>query len=179
MAKKKHRGRVGTKKLVQFCELACGRKPEHSEKILELVAAGLVSMGHAWPPGMSVRQFTGLHQDVIKARIGDSVPVPRAAKKPVLEVVKPSAPSVLSDAFLRSYAWRQVRMKVLKRDGAKCACCGATPATGAVMNVDHIKPRRHFPDLALDERNLQVLCDECNHGKGNWDDTDWRGVHSA
>ena len=30
------------------------------------------------------------------------------------------------DAFLQSYEWRQVRMQVLKRDGAKCACCGAT-----------------------------------------------------
>ena len=42
------------------------------------------------------------------------------------------------------------------------------------MNVDHIKPRRLFPDLALSLDNLQVLCHECNHGKGNWDMTDWR-----
>ena len=46
--------------------------------------------------------------------------------------------------------------------------------TGAVMNVDHIKPRRIYPDLALSLENLQVLCHECNHGKGNWDMTDWR-----
>jgi len=80
----------------------------------------------------------------------------------------------IPDAFLQSYEWRRVRMVVLKRDGAKCRCCGATPIDGRVMNVDHIKPRKHFPQLALDLNNLQVLCDVCNHGKGNWDETDWR-----
>lgn len=84
-----------------------------------------------------------------------------------------------SDAFLSSYEWRVIRMQVLKRDGARCACCGATPADGRVMNVDHIKPRRDFPSLALDMSNLQVLCDVCNHGKSNWDQTDWRGYSEA
>jgi hypothetical protein len=80
-----------------------------------------------------------------------------------------------SDAFLSSYEWRRTRMQVLKRDGARCACCGASPADGLTMHVDHIKPRRIFPQLALDLTNLQVLCEVCNHGKGNWDMTDWRG----
>ena len=78
------------------------------------------------------------------------------------------------DSFLVSYEWRELRMKVLKKYGAKCMCCGATPDTGAVMNVDHIKPRKTHPELALSFDNLQVLCHECNHGKGNWDTTDWR-----
>lgn len=81
---------------------------------------------------------------------------------------------VTSDAFLSTYAWRRLRMQALTRYGARCQCCGASPATGAVMNVDHIKPRRLFPALALDLENLQILCHECNHGKGNWDQTDWR-----
>lgn len=76
--------------------------------------------------------------------------------------------------FLWSYAWRQLRMQALRKYGARCQCCGASPQTGAVMNVDHIKPRKLFPHLALDLDNLQVLCHECNHGKGNWDQTDWR-----
>lgn len=84
-----------------------------------------------------------------------------------------TSPSAASDEFLRGFEWRQVRMFVLKRDGAKCRCCGATPATGAVMNVDHIKPRKTHPQLALDPNNCQVLCNTCNHGKGNWDSTEW------
>lgn len=79
-----------------------------------------------------------------------------------------------SRAFLSSYEWRRVRMEALKKYGAKCQCCGATPTTGAVMNVDHIKPRKIYPELALCLDNLQILCGACNHGKGNWDMTDWR-----
>lgn len=82
--------------------------------------------------------------------------------------------AVAEDSFLHTYEWRRVRMQALKLHGARCQCCGASPATGAVMNVDHIKPRRVYPELALDVNNLQVLCDACNHGKGNWDMTDWR-----
>lgn len=81
---------------------------------------------------------------------------------------------VTSDAFLSTFQWRKVRMEALKKYGPRCMCCGATPATGAVMNVDHIKPRKKWPSLALDVNNLQILCHDCNHGKGNWDQTDWR-----
>jgi 5-methylcytosine-specific restriction endonuclease McrA len=81
---------------------------------------------------------------------------------------------IASDAFLASYEWRRVRMMALKTYGPRCMCCGATPADGAVMNVDHIKPRLKFPKLALTLSNLQILCGPCNHGKGNWDMTDWR-----
>ena len=89
---------------------------------------------------------------------------------------KCQAPSgVASDAFLMSYAWRQLRMRVLVKRGAVCECCGASASRDrARMNVDHIKPRRYFPALALEESNLQILCDACNHGKGNWYQTDWR-----
>lgn len=81
---------------------------------------------------------------------------------------------VTTTAFLDTYEWRKLRMEALKKYGPKCMCCGATPQTGAVMNVDHIKPRKLWPSLALDISNLQILCHECNHGKGNWDQTDWR-----
>jgi hypothetical protein len=87
---------------------------------------------------------------------------------------KRQAPNPNSDAFLESYEWRKLRMEVLIRDGARCACCGNSRIEGRVMHVDHIKPRKTYPELALDPGNLQVLCDICNHGKGNWDQTDWR-----
>jgi 5-methylcytosine-specific restriction endonuclease McrA len=85
-----------------------------------------------------------------------------------------SGVDVSSDAFLSTFEWRRVRMEALKKYGPRCMCCGSTPSDGAVMNVDHIKPRKLWPSLALDVKNLQILCHECNHGKGNWDQTDWR-----
>lgn len=80
------------------------------------------------------------------------------------------------DEFLLTYEWRRLRMEVLKERGRRCECCGIVPSAenGAVVNVDHVKPRKLHPELALEKSNLQVLCDACNHGKGNWDETDWR-----
>jgi 5-methylcytosine-specific restriction endonuclease McrA len=79
-----------------------------------------------------------------------------------------------SKAFYASDAWLRARYEALKTHGARCQCCGITPADGAVMHVDHIKPRYRFPELELTISNLQVLCSRCNQGKGAWDQTDWR-----
>ena len=88
--------------------------------------------------------------------------------------VKPKKKNeVNSAAFLESYEWRKLRYRVLLKYGRTCMCCKAKPGPGRV-HVDHIKPRRKYPELALEFDNLQVLCDECNHGKGNWDETEWR-----
>ena len=80
------------------------------------------------------------------------------------------------DEFYGSSVWRVLRMVVLKEHGARCQCCGRTAKDGIRINVDHIKPRRQFPELELDKNNLQVLCEDCNAGKGSWDQTDWRGI---
>lgn len=85
---------------------------------------------------------------------------------------KPTDPT--QDAFLQSYEWRRIRMQAIKQYGQRCSCCGATAKDDVRLHVDHIKPRKLFPNLALDINNLQILCAECNHGKGNWDMTDWR-----
>lgn len=82
--------------------------------------------------------------------------------------------------FYKSWEWRTLRMTVLKKHGPRCMCCGSTPdqtaAHGAPVRivVDHIKPLYTHWHLRLDANNLQVLCDECNMGKGAWDTTDWR-----
>ena len=78
------------------------------------------------------------------------------------------------DGFYESRAWRTIRYEVLRDSGGTCGCCGATRSSGAVLHVDHIKPRYKFPDLSLVKSNLQVLCSDCNVGKGAWDQTDFR-----
>lgn len=83
-------------------------------------------------------------------------------------------PAANADDFLQSKAWKRLRFQALKKHGRRCQACGAGPETGAVLNVDHVFPRRLFPELALRLDNLQVLCGDCNEGKGNWDMTDMR-----
>ena len=81
--------------------------------------------------------------------------------------------------FYMCKAWRELRYKALKKHGAKCQCCGATPeSSGKPMHVDHVKPRSKFPNLELVLSNLQILCEDCNLGKGGWDETDWRETES-
>lgn len=84
------------------------------------------------------------------------------------------SPDVTSKEFLQSKEWKRLRYKALKINGNKCQCCGASPKDGAVLNVDHILPRRLFPSHALQLENLQVLCSDCNEGKGNWDMTSYK-----
>lgn len=94
-----------------------------------------------------------------------------------IELMK--TPGANSDGFLASKAWKRLRLQALNKHGRKCQCCGSSPATGATLNVDHILPRRLFPALALRIDNLQVLCGDCNEGKGNWDMTDVRPQPAA
>ena len=79
-----------------------------------------------------------------------------------------------SNAFLSTHQWKRTRMKALTLYGNTCECCGASPNTGAMICVDHIKPRSLYPHLALDINNLQILCEECNSGKGNAFAVCWR-----
>lgn len=63
--------------------------------------------------------------------------------------------------FYRSAEWKSARQECLTRMGAVCAQCGSTER----MNVDHIKPRSLFPELALEPANLRPLCWPCNRAK--------------
>lgn len=76
--------------------------------------------------------------------------------------------------FYQSEEWRILRYKVLHKRGRKCELCGAEYG-GKRIHVDHIRPKSKYPYLALTESNLQILCDDCNMGKGAMDETDWRG----
>ena len=71
--------------------------------------------------------------------------------------------------FFRSEAWAKARWIALERSGGRCRVCGRGSADGVKLNVDHIKPRMKYPHLALDQKNLAVLCGLCNWGKGTRD----------
>ena len=87
---------------------------------------------------------------------------------------RPERPANAIKSFYNSWQWKKLRYRVLKERGRCCECCRATAADGAKIVVDHVKPVRHFWELRLDPKNLQILCDGCNRGKGSHDTTDWR-----
>lgn len=76
--------------------------------------------------------------------------------------------------FYFSEEWRRVRYLALRKNGGCCQLCGARGTPSVPIHVDHIKPRSKYPMLALSVENLQVLCADCNVGKSNLDETDWR-----
>jgi 5-methylcytosine-specific restriction endonuclease McrA len=73
--------------------------------------------------------------------------------------------------FYLSEKWRGLRYQALKAQGRICALCRNPEG---IMHVDHIKPRSKYPELELEITNLQILCADCNLGKSNIDETDWR-----
>lgn len=75
--------------------------------------------------------------------------------------------------FYLTAKWRKLRYQAFEHYGNKCSCCGATPESGAELQVDHIKSRSKFPDLELKLSNLQILCSDCNFGKSNIFSTNW------
>lgn len=83
-------------------------------------------------------------------------------------------------AFYDSWEWKKARYDVLKQHGPTCMLCGSgrthmdLEGRPVRIVVDHIKPLYKHWELRLDQSNLQVLCYDCNKGKGAWDETDYR-----
>jgi len=146
-----------------------GKPLQHGESPIKLAVSTLQQTGHAKPPFFQEKSQDYLdrnHAVMLQFIKSNKHRIPKKTKRAKTD-------------FLNTYQWRKLRMEALLKYGPKCMCCGATPKTGAAMNVDHIKPRLTHPELALDIDNLQILCSECNHGKGNWDTTDWRNSKSS
>lgn len=73
--------------------------------------------------------------------------------------------------FYQSREWRRLRYQVLMHYGRQCQCCNAKDKP---LHVDHIKPVSKYPELKLEITNLQILCEDCNIGKSNLDESDFR-----
>jgi 5-methylcytosine-specific restriction enzyme A len=66
------------------------------------------------------------------------------------------------DGFYNTQAWRKMRGKILKRDGYRCVVCKADCRGKGKARVDHIRPLRQAPQLALEPSNLRTLCTGCD-----------------
>lgn len=73
----------------------------------------------------------------------------------------------MKDDFYKTREWRNLRWEVLEKYGGNCSICGRNNKDhGVIIHIDHIKPRSKYPELELKLDNMQVLCEDCNIGKG-------------
>ncbi|CAM5476370.1 HNH endonuclease [Frigidibacter albus] len=64
-------------------------------------------------------------------------------------------------SIYRTPQWKALRFMARRRDGFACVQCGKKGR----IEVDHVKPIRTHPALALDLGNLQCLCIACHSRK--------------
>ncbi len=103
-----------------------------------------------------------------KRKFGSEKPKPIQAESPPTKVKKRKMSK--GEIFVRSPEWRELRQQALDHYGAVCMCCGSVEN----IQVDHIKPKSKFPELALEFLNLQILCWKCNRKKNNTGEEDYR-----
>lgn len=60
---------------------------------------------------------------------------------------------------------KRLRFQIFRRDNFACRYCGRAAQDGAVLEVDHIKPRAEGG--ADDPTNLVTACEGCNSGKSD------------
>lgn len=64
--------------------------------------------------------------------------------------------------FYNSARWKKTRKIALMRDGGLCVMCRKLDIITPAYEVDHIKPLKAAPKLALVVSNLQSLCHNCH-----------------
>jgi len=67
------------------------------------------------------------------------------------------------DPFYKSKEWRKCREVILRRDKYLCQPCLRKEKLETANIVHHIKPREDYPELALDEENLESVCAACHN----------------
>lgn len=65
-----------------------------------------------------------------------------------------------------------IRWQVFKRDNWKCVACGRSAEENIILHIDHILPRSKGGKDEMN--NYQTLCETCNIGKSNKDETNLR-----
>jgi hypothetical protein len=100
-----------------------------------------------------------------------STPKPKVIKFPAPK--SSNVTEAMIKKFYDSWEWKRLSYDVKLKRGRRCECCGAKAPEVRII-TDHVQPLRHYWHLRLVEANLQVLCDDCNMGKGSRDDTDFR-----
>lgn len=71
-----------------------------------------------------------------------------------------------SRLFQDSPEWKELRSKFFAASDKVCIKCGSVEQ----LQVDHIKPKYKYKELALEWSNLRILCWPCNSKKNTKED---------
>lgn len=158
------RGRIIKSAACPFCHAAAGMPCIDGTRLRDKVHAVRVDAAENW-----VRVMIA----AVKA-VSEPTPPNKTVRS---NRSKSKASKKTAADFYSSWEWKEARFAAFKSCGRKCLCCGWSPDQGGANHlvVDHIKPMRKHPHLALDRGNHQVLCNDCNMGKSYKHCDDFRG----
>ncbi|MEL7140599.1 MAG: HNH endonuclease signature motif containing protein [Cyanobacteria bacterium J06573_11] len=74
-------------------------------------------------------------------------------------------PRLEFDRWKQTLGGRKWKRSQLKLQQGLCNSCRCRVKLKG-SHIDHIKPLKHYPQLAIDPSNLQILCSDCNLRKG-------------
>lgn len=70
-----------------------------------------------------------------------------------------------NQSFYKTTKWKRKRKQILKRDGYLCVECKRYGRMREATTVHHIKELEDYPELGVEESNLESLCRECHNKK--------------
>lgn len=86
----------------------------------------------------------------------------QAVYKTISRVKRDSYGKTTETLVYKTTKYQEWRSLVLSRDLYKCVNCGTAGNKNNPLQVDHIKPRSLFPELALTVSNGRTLCLFCH-----------------
>ena len=81
------------------------------------------------------------------------------------EIKEKHKPRNLFNQWRNSTEGQSWKADEYKRLEGRCNNCQKQFTVGNLV-IDHIKPIKDFPGLAVDPKNFQLLCHDCNRQKG-------------
>lgn len=65
--------------------------------------------------------------------------------------------------FYTSSIWRRTQARILRESHWECSRCKAKGFVVRANTVHHKKYVRDYPELALDDDNLEPICEKCHY----------------
>lgn len=83
-------------------------------------------------------------------------------ERPKRTAYEDSADRRESAAFYGSRQWKELRDRIRQQEPL-CRQCLSEGIIRLGQAIDHIKPRKQYPELSLDPGNLRNLCNSCHN----------------